>query len=274
MCQLWIVRHCIHLSPATILAIRYRTQTQRSAHSHCSVQQLLTPYHCTRTHMPRRLYISPVSDDDVVAVFRVNGQLKANTVLRLVGLPRTRARILATQLQRLSHTPYHRLVEIAPPAIAKHRNPYYALALSSPSTDRFDAGAVDNAAVPHDNGCTSSRTTATDTASMCSSLLTENSPVAPCGHTADDDDNTPVPSRPLCNICHAMDPTVVFMPCKHQLSCTTCWDNAKKRQRSVHNRNERLRMQLADSRTRRALFRPVCPWCQQAVVEEIHPFMS
>ena len=220
--------------------------------------------------MPRRLYISPISDDDVVAVFRVNGQLKANTVLRLVGLPRTRARIIATQLQRLSRAPYHRLVEIAPLAIAKHRNPYYSLALSSPSTDRVDAGAVDHAAVPHDNGSTSSRTTATDAASPCASPLTEDSP-----HTADDDDNTPVaPSRPLCNICHAVDPTVVFLPCKHQLSCTTCWDSAKKRQRSVHNRNERTRMQLADAGTRRAPFRSVCPWCQQVVVEEIHPFVS
>lgn len=223
-------------------------------------------------HMPRRLYISPVSDDDVVAVFHINAQLKANTVLRLVGLPRTRARIIAAQLHRLARAPYHRLVEITPPVIAKHRNPYYTLAHSSPATERFDAAVVDyDAAVPQEKDSTSSRTTAADIASSSASPSTET----PCAYTADDNDNTPVvSSRPLCNICHAVDPTVVFLPCKHQLSCTTCWDSAKKRQCTVHNRNERTRMQLADAVAKRTPFRPVCPWCQQAVAEEIHPFVS
>ena len=45
--------------------------------------------------------------------------------------------------------------------------------------------------------------------------------------------------------------TVVFLPCKHQLSCRACWESAKKGERAAHNRNERLRMQLTSAGVKR-----------------------
>ena len=83
-----------------------------------------------------------------------------------------------------------------------------------------------------------------------------------------------LPSRPPCSVCHCMDATVVFLPCKHQLSCSACWESAKRQQRSIHNRKERTRMELAGAGARRARFQPHCLWCQQSVQEEIHPFIS
>ena len=81
--------------------------------------------------MPPRTYISPVSDDAIIAVFDPTAQLKATTVLRLLGLRRSRQRIIGAQLRRLSCPPQQRLVEVSPPAIAVYRNPFYSLAASS-----------------------------------------------------------------------------------------------------------------------------------------------
>ena len=81
-------------------------------------------------------------------------------------------------------------------------------------------------------------------------------------------------ARPPCCICVSADATVVFLPCKHQLSCVSCWDSAKNSQRSIHNRKERTRMELAAAGAKRAPFHARFPWCQQVVQDEIHPFVS
>lgn len=241
--------------------------------------------------MPRRTYSSPVSDDNLLAVFTSHAQLKANTVLRLVGLPRTRARIVAAQLRRLARPPHYRLVEIAPPVIAVHRNPYYTLAAPSlpaaeacaerqvPSTPSTDANI-------HDSTVSTLKADNTE--------LKEASTAVLYAHHADDDSTAPmsqdestegevacdasscahVPARPPCCICHSADATVVFLPCKHQLSCASCWVSAKTSQHSIHNRKERTRMELAETGTKRAPFIAQCLWCKQAVRDEIHPFVS
>ena len=54
-----------------------------------------------------------------------------------------------------------------------------------------------------------------------------------------------------CSICNSADTTVVFLLCKHQLSCRVCWESAKKGERAVHNTNERLRIQLAGAGVKR-----------------------
>ena len=77
-------------------------------------------------HIPPRTYLSPVSDDSIIAVFDLTAQLKAATVLRLLGLRCSRQRIIDARLRRLSHPPQQRLVESSPSAIAVHRNPFYS----------------------------------------------------------------------------------------------------------------------------------------------------
>ena len=344
----------------------------------------LTRLVCYRT-MPPRKYTSPVSDDTIVAVFDANRytQHKATTVLRLLGLRRSRQRIINAHLRRLARPPYNRLVEVSPPVIAVHRNPFYSLATAAVPTPAGPSLTPDalitsndtttnNTPSPlllqlppqapranNDYRCTEAErflplTTADadgqddrvvvkivpslqpsslpsphplPSRPPCSVCHSADAPAAPKvedaaditrddesspqtgaedhyrSHEAEpittaDDDNRydsdtvreinqsllfqgpslpsphPPPSRPPCSICHSADATVVFLPCKHQLSCPPCWESAKKRQLSVHNRKERVRMELADAGARRVLFQPRCLWCQQGVQDEIHPFIS
>ena len=244
--------------------------------------------------MPPRTYSSPVSDDDILAVFAPHAQLKAHTVLRLVGLPRTRARIVAAQLRRLARPPHCRLVELAPPIIAVHRNPYYALTTSSlPAASAsaltaeqliFSSPSTD--ANIHDTTINTLNAGSVEVKEPLTAVLrvhhTDTSSTAPMsqddsgreGAACDASPCLHVPARPPCCICHSTDATVVFLPCKHQLSCASCWVSAKKSQSSVHNRKERTRMELAETGTKRAPFQAQCLWCKQAVQDEIHPFVS
>jgi hypothetical protein len=238
--------------------------------------------------MPPRIYTSPVSDDAIIAVFDPAAQLKASTVLRLLGLRRSRQRIIDAQLRRLSRSPNNRLVEIAPPAIAVHRNPFYSLAApvtraALPSAqDLLTASNGTEADITRDNGpppqpggaaddgCRSpepelSADDGNDTDALNESDPSPQGPSPPSPHP---------PSRPPCSVCHSADATVVFLPCKHQLSCPSCWGSAKKQQQRVHNRKERARMELAETGAQRALFQARCLWCQQGVQDEIHPFVS
>ena len=241
--------------------------------------------------MPPRMYSSPVSDDDLLAVFAPHAQLKAHTVLRLVGLPRTRARIVAAQLRRLARPPHSRLVELAPLIIAVHRNPYYSLAASSPPAAEACAEQLTSSTPSTD---ANTHDTTVSTLNMDNAEWKEAATAVLCAHHTDDDSTAPVPpedseqggivcdasscahvpARPPCCICHSADATVVFLPCRHQLSCASCWVSAKQSQRSIHNRKERTRMELAETDTKRAPFQAQCLWCKQAVRDEIHPFVS
>jgi hypothetical protein len=238
--------------------------------------------------MPPRTYTSPVCDDAIIAVFDPTAQLKATTVLRLLKLRRSRQRIIDAQLRRLSRSPHNRLVEVAPAAIAVHRNPFYSLAApvtraalppapaSLIASNGTEADITrDNDPPPHpgapaDDGCGSPEPELTADDGKGTDALNESdpspqTPSPPSPHP---------PSRPLCSVCHSADATVVFMPCKHQLSCPSCWGRAKKQQQRVHNRKERTRMELADTGAQRAFFQARCLWCQQGVQDEIHPFVS
>jgi hypothetical protein len=253
--------------------------------------------------MPPRAYISPVSDDAVIAVFNPNSQLKATTVLRLLGLRRSRQRIIDAQLRRLSRPPHNRLVEIPPPAIAVHRNPYYTLAATSapaspPPAPHSPINSKNNAdgqgSINEDEPPPQPASAPLLFAPRCDHDSRSPEPQRAMQLIGDDDcnddddalkeidpppqaDSSPPPhpaARPPCSVCHSVDATVVFLPCKHQLSCAPCWESAKKHQRSIHNRKKRSRMELADAGAQRARFQAHCPWCQQNVQEEIHPFVS
>jgi hypothetical protein len=84
--------------------------------------------HIDLGHMPPRVFLSPVSDNQVVAVFDQHVQLKAATVVRLLHLRRSRQRIIEAHLRRLSRPPLCRLVELPSPPTERQRHPLYALA--------------------------------------------------------------------------------------------------------------------------------------------------
>ena len=250
--------------------------------------------------MPARNYTSPVSDDAIAAVFDSTAQLKATTVLRLLGLRRSRQRIIDAQLRRLSRPPQQRLVEVSPPAIAVHRNPFYRLAAAAARTPAVSSPTPDSIITGNSNDGSRADITRDDKFSLpllasriddeCRSaehqrvmpLTTADNNTEDHGAVKEIDPSLQAPSspsahppsRPPCSVCHSVDATVVFLPCKHQLSCPACWESAKKRQRSIHSRKERLRMELADAGVQRVRFQAHCLWCQQGVQEEIHPFVS
>jgi hypothetical protein len=260
--------------------------------------------------MPARSYSSPVADEAVLAVFDASARLKAVTVCRLLGVRRSRQRVIDTQLRRLCSPPHSRLVEIAAPEFAAHRRPCYALAAAplsltpakqtptTPAPDshiactRAEAEAEAGSSCPmsttSEPGCALAALPVHDDANKVngdtgvkqsepqstSALCVPLSPLSPYGRASPDPPSVYRPGRPPCGVCHSEDATVVFLPCRHQLSCVACWDQGKHRQRIVYNRRERLRRELAEAAAQRMAFQPQCLWCQQPVQTEVHPFTS
>ena len=83
--------------------------------------------------MPPRHYLPAASDDTVLALFRPPiSQLKATQLVRLLGLSRSRRRIVHTQLRRLAQE--GRLLEL-PSLSTRYNQPAYSLPPASLSTE-------------------------------------------------------------------------------------------------------------------------------------------
>jgi hypothetical protein len=67
---------------------------------------------------------------------------------------------------------------------------------------------------------------------------------------------------------------LLFLPCKHQQSCESCWDREKGRQMAVVGRMDRARHELSNDHLSSARMTryPRCPFCKKDVHEVIHPF--
>ena len=249
------VRSCLEMASSMLSAQRYAAQRSVCCAAHSTVQQsALVDCHLCTLHLPAlsafiapamscsRVYCHAVGDDVVLALFAPDSRYKARRVTRLLGLKRSRHRIVTAQLNHLVHQ--GRLQQL-PSTSSRYTQSLYALhlSLSAPSPSP-------SAPCPSPLPC----------------------PVAP---------SSPVPTFsaevPLlqCLCCQSATPTVVCLPCRHQRCCVECWEKVEQRERSVFNKHHRLKQQLSmGPRQRRPTFKPRCPVCRDEVDDVIQTFMD
>jgi len=172
----------------------------------------------------------------ILALFTPTSRHKARRVTRLLGLERSRHRIITAQLNHLVHQ--GRLLQL-PSLSSRYTQPLYGLPISNPAS------------------------------APCSSLTSaaHSSPVQ-----AAYADDVPVLQ---CLCCQSAPPTIVCLPCRHQRCCAECWEKVERRERSVFNKHHRLKQQLSmGPRQRRPTFNPLCPVCREEVDDVIQTYMD
>ena len=234
--------------------------------------------------MPPRSFPAVASDSCILALFIDPGKrLKAHRVLLLLCLPRSKVRNIESALRRLACC--GALVELSSPSSAQ-RHPLYARSPTSTSLAHASSSAS-SAASPVDgiqatpvaevqSACVS--TTLVLPSACCTSpaamtILHSQCIVLPADGSASAHEETK-PPQPMCVVCRESWPTEVLLPCRHQACCKACWSGCVIRERSVHNKRERLKRELGARGHVRCVFRPRCPVCMIAVDEVISPYTN
>ena len=259
--------------------------------------------------MPPRSFPAVVSDSCILELFASPSmRLKAHRVLHLLGLPRSKVRNIQSALRRLARS--GALVELSSPSPSQ-RHPLYArspiilshtsgsvngaadtvgdsqtiIATEALSTSSHISGPFGRTAdtvedmhatpaVTAQSACVLTRLV---TSSVCrASLEAVSIPNTQCVVLQTDDcasaEEKSRPSQPMCVVCRESWPTEVLLPCRHQACCKTCWSRCVVRERTIHNRRERLKRELGARGHVRAVFRARCPVCMAAVDEVISPY--
>ena len=248
-----------------------------------AANQTACPARASQITMPPRSFPAIVPDSCIIELFTTpRTLLKAHRVLLLLGLPRSKIRNIQSALRRL--VKQGALIELSPLSSAQ-RHPLYARSpnihfrtssIGSSSADALDgiqATPVKNKAhapcvamapaTPSD--CNPNPDPVTVVQSQCAVLPADISAAAEDGATT---------RQPTCVVCRESWPTEVLLPCRHQACCQTCWVGWGVRERSVHNRRERLRRELGARGVVRAVFRPRCPICMDVVEQVISPYTN
>lgn len=205
-----------------------------------------------------------------------SSQMKAHRVLLLLRLPRSKIRNIQSGLRRLARSgalvelsslssaqPHPLYARVPPTAIASYASKPADVDQSMHTTTDESPSTCETTAPTSSPDSTSAVTT--------SPVLTQST-VLPADDRAEIKEETEV-RQPVCAVCGEIWPTEV-LPCRHQACCKTCWQGCVVRERSVHNRHERLKRELGARGLVRSVFRPRCPICMVAVDNVISPYTN
>ena len=229
--------------------------------------------------MPRSFPVI-TADSRILELFATSSsQMKAHRVLLLLRLPRSKIRNIQSALRRLARS--GALVELSSLSSAQP-HPLYALvpptAIASYASKPADVDqSMHSTTDESPSTCVQTAPTSSSESTgpvtvTTSSVLTQPT-VLPADDRAEITEETEV-RQPVCAICGETWPTEVLLPCRHQACCKTCWSGCVVRERSVHNRHERLKRELGARGLVRSVFRPRCPICMVAVDNVISPYTN